>query len=454
MRLRQRSGWRIALIVATGFFAMVSIPIALFFLLLGAERVAGLPAPAQLAAMAHLMEQAEADERETLTAALHSKQLSVRVIDNTGVTADLAPLWPDDTTWLARYRTALGDRPFAAYEVPRKLFPDSFYSLLTAAEFRVGLQNGDILVVTSESAAWFTGFGLPIGFPFAVFGAVVGLVSLVLLNREFRPVLRLARAVEDLDPSDPEARVPAIKSGTAEVRRLIGAFTRLQQRVTDLLRARAALVGGIQHDVRTFATRLRLRLERLPDPEDRARAEREIADLVSLMESALLATRTQAGRLDLELIDLADLLGAEVRDRRAEGAEVTLTVRRGAHDAEVLADRLALRRIAANLIDNALRFGSVAHLTLDAAGHTVLFAVEDDGPGIPTDRRAALLEPFTRLEPSRSRATGGAGLGLSIVRSLVDSHDGTLSLETAPSGGLRAVVSLPVYAPVQQERTA
>lgn len=447
MRLRQRSGWRIALIVATGFSAMVSIPIALFFLLLGAERVAGLPEPAQLAAMAHLMERVPADERETLMAALHSKHLSVRVIDSAGVTADLAPLWPDDPAWLARYRTALGDRPIAAYEVPRKLFPDSLYNLLTAAEFRVGLRDGGILVVTSESAAWFTAFGLPIGFPFAVFGALVGLVALVLLNREFRSVLRLARAVEELDPSDPEARLPAIRSGTAEVRRLIEAFARQQQRVADLLTARAALVGGIQHDVRTFATRLRLRFEGLPDPQDRARAEAEIADLVTLMEGALLATRTQAGRLDLELIDIADLLETEVRDRAAEGREISITVQPAAQGAEILADRLALRRIAANLIDNALRYGKAAHLILDAGREDVVFVVEDDGPGIPADCRAALLEPFARLEPSRSRATGGAGLGLSIVRSLVHSHEGTLHLEDAPSRGLRAVVRLPAYAP-------
>jgi signal transduction histidine kinase len=235
-----------------------------------------------------------------------------------------------------------------------------------------------------------------------------------------------------------------------EVLTLIAAFARQQRRVADLLRARAALVGGIQHDVRTFATRLRLRLEGLPDPEDRARAETEIADLVTLMEGALLATRTQAGRLDLELIDLADLLETEVRDRAAEVAEVSMTVHPAALGAEILADRLALRRIAANLIDNALRYGKAAHLTLDADRHDVLIAVEDDGPGIPANRRAALLEPFTRLEPSRSRATGGAGLGLSIVRSLVDSHKGTLALEDAPSGGLRAVVRLPSYVPSRQ----
>ena len=450
MSVRQRSGWRIALIVATGFFAMVSIPIALFFLLQGAERVAGLPEPDQLAAMAQLMERLPEGERETLEAALHSRQLSVRVAGGASVAADLAPLWSGDEARLSRYRAALDGRPFAAYEAPRRLFPRSFYSLLTAAEFRVALRGGGVLVVTSESAAWFTGIGLPIGFPFAVFGAVVGLVALILLNREFRPVLRLARAVEALDPSDPDARLPAIRAGTVEVHTLIAAFDRLQQRVADLLRARAALVGGIQHDVRTFATRLRLRLEGLPDPEDRARAETEIADLVTLMEGALLATRTQAARLDLELIDLADLLETEVRDRAAEGAEVSMSVHPAAQGAEILADRLALRRIAANLIDNALRYGKAAHLTLDSRGRDVVFAVEDDGPGIPPDRRAALLEPFTRLEPSRSRATGGAGLGLSIVRSLVDSHEGTLILEDAPSGGLRAVVRLPAYAPSRQ----
>ena len=92
----------------------------------------------------------------------------------------------------------------------------------------------------------------------------------------------------------------------------------------------------------------------------------------------------------------------------------------------VLGDRLALRRIVANIIDNAIKYGRVARLRLQLENPAIVLTVDDEGPGIPADRRQAMLEPFNRLETSRNRATGGAGLGLAVVRSLVEAHDGTI----------------------------
>ncbi len=438
-------GWRIATILVTGFLAVASIAFALYFMVRGAERIAGVPQPAQLAAMARLLERTPADERDRIYQAFQSAQLTLRVEQGVPVETGGKPYWSADDPVLEHYRAALGERAFAAHAAPRKLFRDSFYSLLNAAEFRIGLEGGGVLIVTSESAAWINDFGMPVGFTLAILGIVIALGALILLNREFRPVLRLAKAVEALDPSDPEARLPAINAGTGEVRTLIGAFDRQQTRVAALLRARASMVGGIQHDVRTFATRLRLRIEKLPDPKDRDQAETDIADLVTLMDSALLATRNEAGQLDLELIDLPDLLEAEIRDRQAEGAKADLTVYPAAQSVQILGDRLALRRIVSNLVENALRYGSLVHLSLNTDHQDMVLMVDDDGPGIPKSRRAALLEPFARLEPSRSRETGGAGLGLAIVRTLVECHEGTLAISDSATGGARLIVRMPIF---------
>ncbi|MGF1454874.1 MAG: ATP-binding protein [Alphaproteobacteria bacterium] len=438
-------GWRVAVILVIGFLAVASIAFALYFMGQGVERIAGVPQPQQLAAMARLLERTPADERARVCEAFHSAQLSLRVEHAAGTKTDLKPFWPTDGPRLTRYRAALGDRDFAAYAVPRKLFQHSFYSLLNAAEFRIALRDGGVLIVTSESAAWVNDFGMPIGFTLAILGVVTALGALIMLNREFRPVLRLAKAVEALDPSDPDARLPAISAGTREVRTLISAFDRQQTRVTALLRARASMIGGIQHDVRTFATRLRLRIEKLTDPQERVQAETDISDLVTLMDSALLATRHQAGQLDLELIDLSDLLDAEIRDRRAEGARADLTVSPAARQAQILGDRLALRRIVSNLVENGLRYGNSVHLSLNADRRSILIIVDDDGPGIPKAKRTALLEPFARLEPSRSRGTGGAGLGLAIVRTLVEAHEGTLAISDADMGSARLIVRMPLF---------
>jgi signal transduction histidine kinase len=437
--------WRYGLILVIGLLAMLSIPLALFYALRGADRVTAIPQPAQLAAIVNMVEGTSRPEQDRLFEALRSAHLSLRVAMEAPVETNLAPLWPNDERRIARYRAALQERPFAAYAVPRKIFEWSIFSPLSAAEFRVALRSGGVLIVASESTAMFTDGGLPIGFPAALVGVVVAFVALVLLNREFRPVLRLATAVEVLDPSDPEASLPKIRAGTAEVRLLIEAFDRQQERVATLLRARSALVGGIQHDVRTFATRLRLQLEKLPDPDDRRQAEADVSDLVTLMDSALLATRSEVGKLDLELIDFGDLLEAEVHDRRAAGADVDLTVHAVAEDTRILGDRLALRRIVSNVVENALRYGKAAHLALGIDETHVILTVDDEGPGIPEDQREFLLEPFARQEASRARKTAGAGLGLAIALNLLKSHQGSISIVDAPTGGARVDIRLPRF---------
>jgi signal transduction histidine kinase len=214
-----------------------------------------------------------------------------------------------------------------------------------------------------------------------------------------------------------------------------------------MMRARMTLVGGIAHDVRTFATRLRLRVEKIPDTAERQRAVADIDDMICLLDDALLSSRVGAGQLSQEMVDFAALVRTEADDRRIQGGRVELSADEATRDVIVLGDRLALRRIVANIIDNAVKYGHVARLRLQVKNPAIVLTVDDEGPGIPADRRQAMLEPFNRLETSRNRATGGAGLGLAVVRSLVEAHDGTIALMTAPGGGTRVRIELPVFRP-------
>ena len=104
---------------------------------------------------------------------------------------------------------------------------------------------------------------------------------------------------------------------------------------------------------------------------------------------------------------------------------------------------VALRRLFANLIDNAMRFGTCCEITLAHCGEHLRVTVDDDGPGIPPGEREAVLEPFYRLEPSRSRATGGSGLGLAIVKQIAEAHGGSVGIAASPAGGTRATIILP-----------
>ncbi|WP_371740178.1 sensor histidine kinase [Bradyrhizobium sp. CCBAU 51765] len=181
-----------------------------------------------------------------------------------------------------------------------------------------------------------------------------------------------------------------------------------------------ALLGGISHDVRSFATRLRLSVDCIPEATERDRAVNGIADMIRLLDDSLLASRAGAGELEEELLEFDEIVRSEVLDRRAAGAAIDLRVGPGVEGSNILGDRLACRRIVANLADNALKYGYVAHLAMEREAHFVLLMVDDEGPGIPLSQRDILLEPFVRLEQSRNRCTGGAGLGLAVVRSLVE----------------------------------
>lgn len=439
--------WRIGALFVIGFLAVVTIPFALFYALRASETPIGLTPPTQLAAIVKLAEDASPTERIRAFESLLSAQMSVRISPEADVEADLDPLWGEGAAAIDTYREHLGDRQFAAYALPRSLFPNQFARPFRAVEFRVGLSTGGVLIVANESAALFTNKGVPVGFPTAFLGVLIAFATLLLLNREFRSVLRLARAVETLDPADPNAALPKIRAGSPEVRLLIQAFERQQSQMSSLLKARTVLIGGIQHDVRTFATRLQLRIEKLDDREERRQAETDIADLLSLMDGALLATRGEAGRLDLELIDVSDMVRREVEDRQVSSHAVGLIIAPSQAGFECLGDRVALRRVLFNLIDNALRYGAAAHLTVSEQDGIVMIHVDDDGPGIPEAHRSDLMQPFSRLEPSRSRETGGAGLGLAIAQTLVAAHDGTLSIGEAPTGGARVTVGLPRFLP-------
>ena len=135
----------------------------------------------------------------------------------------------------------------------------------------------------------------------------------------------------------------------------------------------------------------------------------------------------------------------EADDRSAQGNRIELSADEAVRDVIVLGDRLGLRRIVANIIDNAIKYGRVARLRLHLEDALIVLTVDDEGPGIPADRRQAMLEPFNRLETSRNRATGGAGLGLAVARSLVEAHGGTISLAEAAGGGTRVRIGLPVF---------
>jgi signal transduction histidine kinase len=441
--LRFTLATRLALIASVGFSAIAIIMIGIFYLTTVRENEDARPSPGRLAALAELIERTAPETRQLMLAAVSSPQFAARVEVSPGPEAAETRV---EKAVRTRYAAALVGRHVAVTGVPGEpRFPRLAKWMANAIEFRIGLHTGETLIVDTSTRLPVTRLGLPVGFGAGLFGTVVALLALLVMQRETRPLARLAAAVDRVDLSADPPMLPDARRSAPEIRAVIGAFNRLQRRLSEMLRARMTLIGGIAHDVRTFATRLRLRVERIPDPAERARAVADIEDMIRLLDDALLSSRAGAGGLSQEMVEFVALVRADVEDRRAQGEAVDLIADMSGQEAIVLGDRVALRRVVGNIIDNAIKYGRIAHVMIALRDQTVVTSVEDEGPGIPADQRDAMLEPFNRLEASRNRATGGAGLGLAVVRNLVEAHGGAIEIGETARGGARVVVELPLF---------
>lgn len=447
MMLRLTLATRIALIILVGLIAVWIVLLAAHYWVRGGEAESARPQPARVAALAEALEAADDRQTPLILQAATTSIFMPTLAANMGADAVVMPAV--DARVRGPYEQALGGRPLILTISPDLSVGFRFRRLAALAanglEFRIGLKTGRALVIDTQSQVAVNRFGLPVGFIAGLLGTIIALVALLVMQRETKPLARLAAAVDRVDLSGVPIALPQPRRSAPEIRAVINAFNRLQGRLSGMMRARMALIGGISHDVRTFATRLRLRADFIPDEAERQRAIADIDDMVRLLDDALLSSRAGAGELAQEIVDFQAIIRTEATDRRATGARIVFAPGPGTEEACVLGDRLALRRIVANIADNALKYGRVAHLQTLPDGDAIMLVVDDEGPGIPADQREAMLEPFSRIEISRNRGTGGAGLGLAIVRTLVEAHGGSVEIADAPGRGARVSVRLPLF---------
>lgn len=257
-------------------------------------------------------------------------------------------------------------------------------------------------------------------------------------RRLTRPVRLFADAADrlGLDPDAP----PVPVEGPAEVRIAAASFNRMQDRLRRYLEARTAMMAAIAHDLRTPLTSLRLRAETAPEAE-RARMASDVARMESMIAQMLAFVRGEQVRDARERFDLRRLAAECVAETVEHGGRAELAP---GEPTPVEGERLNLRRAVSNLLDNASAYGGGGTVVVRAEAGAVVLRVLDDGPGLPDAELERVLEPFARLEPSRSRETGGVGLGLASARAIVRSHGGSLRLSNRPEGGLQAEIRLPV----------
>lgn len=246
------------------------------------------------------------------------------------------------------------------------------------------------------------------------------------------PLSAFARAAEDFSLNRSSAPLP--ENGPEEIKSAARALNRMRERITALMNDRSRMLAAISHDLRTPITRLRLRSEYIEDPAQRTQTVRDLDQMQSMLESVLSLLRSESAARPT-LVDVAALLQMVCDQFSDSGHAVHYA---GPDRAAFIVRPDEIIRAVTNLVENATRFGTEVRVELLISGDQMIIDVVDDGPGIPHERKAAMLEPFVRGEEARTMdETAGFGLGLSITQAIVTAHGGTLLLLDNEPNGLR-----------------
>ena len=341
---------------------------------------------------------------------------------------------PPQSTLLREFADAivLALRPFKVTQLAQ--LPSARETVM----MRVGLDDGSDLFVRARRV------------PMPVSGwvvwalllqlAVLAVCAWLAVRLVTRPLAELATAADELGPD--LRGVTLHEGGPTEVARASRAFNAMQRRIAGYMDERVEILAAISHDLQTPITRMRLRIDLMDGHADRDKLRHDLEAMQHLVREGLAYARSLHGEAEAaRRLDVGALLQSLVGDYQDTGQHVRLE---GDAGAPVATRPQALRRILANLIDNALKFGGDALVQVRTSDQQLTIAVSDRGPGIPPDQLETVLKPFYRVENSRNRSTGGTGLGLAIAHQLAMAMGAELSLHNRPEGGLEGRLTLPL----------
>jgi two-component system, OmpR family, osmolarity sensor histidine kinase EnvZ len=395
---------------------------------------------------------------------LVTRRLSAAVTADISAMIDVYKSFPQDKDAsvlqrIAQERLSLDIDIFKNAELP-PAGPRPFFSLLDAAlsrqlelqikqpfwldtvgqsdfiEIRVKMDNDVMRVIARRSAAYASNSHIFLAWMLAT-SLVLLTVAVLFLRNQIKPILSLADAAESFGKG---REVEFRPRGATEVRQAGHAFLEMKRRVERTLGERTTMLNGVSHDLRTILTRFKLSmalLERTPEIEA---IEKDIDEMSRMLEAYLAFARGEAGEIPLAT-DIRGLLEELKADAERQGHDTELSV---IGDPVVVIRPDAIRRVLTNLVSNAARHGDRIAITATHDARYLIVTVDDDGPGITPDMREEVFKPFVRLDEARNVDEGGSGLGLSISRDIARSHGGDIALLDSPTGGLRAMLRLPV----------
>ena len=264
-------------------------------------------------------------------------------------------------------------------------------------------------------------------------------VAALFLRVQARSISQLAEAAEDFGKGINTKFKPY---GSIEVRRAGLAFTKMKERIMRQISERTQMLAGVSHDLRTPLTRMKLQMAMLPDSKENQEFVQDIDEMEKMLDGYLAFVSGEGGEKST-FIDLNEMISGIINKyRKNSNAMVRFATN---YDVSAVQGReQALRRAITNIIENAFHYGETIAVKLDSDGKHVQLSIDDDGPGVPADKREEVFKAFYRVEESRNKDTGGVGLGLAIAKDIIVSHGGSIELSDSDMGGLRVLITLPL----------
>ena len=303
-------------------------------------------------------------------------------------------------------------------------------------EIRVALNDATLRMLFNRSHAYASN-----SYIFFMWMAIASIIILAVatsfLRNQIRPILRLAEAAEEFGKGRDLKFTP---KGAREVRRAGAAFLEMKRRVERAIEQRTTMLNGVSHDLRTIITRFKLSLALIGESNESAGIRKDIEEMERIVEAYLAFARGDGGETSTPT-DIAVILDELKADSERHGLTTTLTIE---GDPTLVARPASIRRLFANLVGNAQRYGQKLEFSIINDGRSMFVHIDDDGPGIPIEKREDAFRPFYRLDESRNQDTANSGLGLAIARDIARAHGGDIELDRSPLGGLRATVKLPI----------
>jgi two-component system osmolarity sensor histidine kinase EnvZ len=266
---------------------------------------------------------------------------------------------------------------------------------------------------------------------------ILALVSVFFMRNQIRSIAKLAEAADQFGKGQELSEFKP--TGALEVRQASRAFLEMKERIQRQVSQRIEMLAGISHDLKTPITRIKLHLAMMKQTKDIKELQDDLQQMEHMVQAYLDFARGNENT-STQQVNFAELLRSIAAGYRNQHFHIDVRVQAGL---TLSLNEQGIRRAFTNIIDNALRYGSMVKIECAQLGDSVRVIFDDNGPGIPASKHDIVFKPFLRLETSRNSDTGGAGLGLSITKDIIVRHGGAITLDESPLGGLRVLITLP-----------